>query len=465
MKKSLIDIITEAVATNSPKDVAIHERTLATELIESEKKGDPFTLYNFLPQKLCGRNFVLTYCLLFIVRDVVLFFVALCYALYDLLHRIFIGKWKSKRLKGAVWTKWIQDTKWIVMLHPERWRSIRSSSALNFIIFIATFIFAVIALVLGIHFLIKEVVLPDNDCRVNHYGVVTFDQGCLEEHHFFLLNAATFWTNTGIAISKGDKVYITASGSMYSDIDEMVEAAENNKALLYPRSDFYKKYDRMDPDAGCCIYGRYRDDIDEKDNKPVFGSLLYQICDEVRGPKPYNDERDPKAVRQINFAKNNKSIFKDKRYCFRADRSGILYFSFNDILLDENTIETILKHENQSPQIYRDLLKCDTTLKLVPIDNAIRVLSDSVDSQIWFEDNLGEALVNVRIKKNVWNSTLPFHKKILVAFCRGMNDLYTKTDKGFPVDFLRSNLFVVILIVLFWFGVDAAISKRLKKQV
>ena len=83
---------------------------------------------------------------------------------------------------------------------------------------------------------------------------------------------------------------------------------------------------------------------------------------------------------------------------------------------------------------------------------------------IWFEDNFGEALINIRVEKNIWNAHLPFHKKMLVAYYRTMNALYTKTEKGFPIDFLQSGLLIFILLVLAWFGFDAIVSDQLKKR-
>ena len=478
MDKSLFDLITDAIITNSPKDVTIDERTLASELIESEKKGEPFSLYDFLPRTYRGKNLVLTHHLIYIFRCVVLFFIAIIYALFDLLHKIFTGEWKSRLLTTEEHEARDPNKKWAKKLHTEKWRGIPSSTGLNAILIIVTLIIAIITLVWGLHFLTKEVVLSDNNCRVNHYGIVTFDQGCLEEQHFFLLNAATFWAPTGIALSKGDKVYITASGSMYSDVDDMVKSAGCNTQPLYLRSRFYNEYDKMGEDAEYCIYGRYFQDTIDKENKPAYGSLLYQICDEVSKPKSFNDEHNPSAVRQINFAKFKKTKYKDSRYHFKAHKSGMLYFSFNDVLLDSAMIDTIVKHKDSSPQLYSFLIKVDSafrksidsitddTTKCQAIKDSIisQMLSDSLDSLIWFDDNFGEALVNIRVEKNIWNSQLPFHKKLLVAFYRRMDALYTKTEKGFPLDFLRSGLLIVILLILLWFGVDAFISERLKKK-
>lgn len=464
MKKSIFDFITENIATNSPKDVIIHERTLADELIESEKEGDPFALYDFLPKSYRGKNLVLTRYLIYVLRNFILFFIAVVYAIYDLLHKILYGKWKSKPLDEEVKSRRIPDKKWIKRLHPEKWRGIQSSSGLNAIILAVTLIISTILLAWGNHFLIKEVMLSDNDCRINHYGIVTFDQGCFEEQHFFLLNAAKFWTNTGIAVTKGDRVYITASGSMYSDVDEMVDAANNNKALLYPRSNSNKQNNKKEKDAEYCIYGRYSKDLKDKNNMPVFGSLLYQICDEVRGPKLYNDEQAQTNVRQINFNKNNENKFSDKRFYFDADMSGILYFSFNDILLDDSMIKKIVKNKHSSYDLYNSLLKEDPKLRYSCDDIAIKELSKSLDSLIWFEDNIGEALVNTRVEKSIWNTPSSLHRKLLTAFYRKMSGFFHITESRFPIDLLKSGLLVLILVVLLWFGIDAFISNRLKKS-
>lgn len=465
MGKSLFDLITEAIVTNSPKDVTIHERPLASEMIDSEKARDPFALYDFLPKRYRGKNLVLTRHVISFFRNIFLFFIALCYAFYDLLHRIFTDEWKSKILNEEVRERRIPKNKWIKKLHPEKWRGMDSCSGINAIVIVCMLVATLTALVWGLHFLLKEVVLPENDCRINQCGIVTFDQGCLEEQHFFLLNAASFWTGTGITVSEGDKVYITASGSMYSDIDELMDDTKANKALLYSRSDFYKMYKKMDPDAEYCIYGRFHNDTVEKDNKPVFGSLLYQICDEVRGPILFNDDKNPSAVRQINFAKNKNSIFKDKRYYFEAHKSGVLYFSFNDILLDDPTIEKIANND-KSLQVKYDLIKTTPCYKSGccqlqnPCTCLINYLKTEVDSLIWFEDNIGEALVNIRIEKNVWKSQLPFHRKILVTIYRRMDAFNAKTENGF----LQSGLFIVIIAFILWFGADIFVSERLKKH-
>ena len=192
MDKSLFDLITDAIITNSPKDVTIDERTLASELIESEKKGEPFSLYDFLPRTFSGKNLVLTHHLIYIFRCVVLFFIAIIYALFDLLHKIFTGEWKSRPLTPEEHEARDPNKKWAKKLHTEKWRGIPSSTGLNAILIIVTLVIALITLIWGLHFLTKEVVLSDNNCRVNHYGIVTFDQGCWRNSIFSCLTPPHF---------------------------------------------------------------------------------------------------------------------------------------------------------------------------------------------------------------------------------------------------------------------------------
>ena len=333
---SLLSLIKQAIFSRAKSDVTIHERTFVTELLESEHKGDPFALYDFFPRKYRGKSLVITRHLIYFFRCVVLFFIGIVYAFYDVAHKVVTGKWKSQRLTEEVLKRRVPNTKWAKRLHTDKWRGIQSSTGVNAVIFTVVIISAVISLAFSLNFLIREVVLPDNEARINGKGVVSIDQGALVTQHFFILNAATCWTNSDIAVSEGDKVFISASGSMYSDVGNMCDAAEINDTLKYPRSDFHGK-PMNSTDANLCIYGRC-----SGDSQPQFGSLLYQVCDEKKKPlkynnKPYKDEDDA-IVKQIVSDDNRGGLLKKNVYQFKAKTSGILYFSFNDILLDTKAL-------------------------------------------------------------------------------------------------------------------------------
>ena len=90
----------------------------------------------------------------------------------------------------------------------------------------------------------------------------------------------------------------------------------------------------------------------------------------------------------------------------------------------------------------------------ITLEDTIAWLKENVDPEIWFQDNLGEALVNVRIERSVWNTSLPLYKKVLVWSYRHVNHL-----REFPLRWL----FVVLAIVA-WFGIDAIVSGALKRK-
>ena len=495
---SLLSLIKQAIFSRTQSDVTIHERTFVTELLEAEHKGDPFALYDFFPRKYRGKNLVITRHLIFIFRCIVLLFIGLIYIVYDLIHKIVTGQWKSKRLSPEVLKRRVPDTKWAKRLHADKWRGMPSSTGVNAIIFTFIIIQAILLLVFALNFLIREVVLPDNEARINNKGVVSIDQGALETQHFFLLNSATCWTSSGIAVSKGDRVYISASGSMYSDVGDMSTAADENDSLKYPRSYFYRECledttkPKMDTAVVCCIYGRDSGDMKDVNNRPYFGSLLYQISDEKHGPVNYND--NSKIVEQINFGKYFGSWLKDNKFHFDAESSGILYFSFNDILLDDKMIESIWKLSD-TDSLFCDLwemgvhLYNDTDnfkdIQRIPIaydskrnelskaqqDTIKEFLKLKCDSLIWFADNLGEALINVRVERNIWNNDMPLYKKLLVAMYRGVNELMKPTASGYkifgkavPESLRHFRLYLAILIVIAYFTLDAIVSSCLKPK-
>ena len=556
---SLFSLIKQAIFSRTQSDVTIHERTFVTELLEAEHKGDPFALYDFFPRKYRGKNLVITRHLIFIFRCIVLLFIGLIYIVYDLIHKIVTGQWKSKRLSPEVLKRRVPNTKWAKRLHADKWRGMPSSTGVNAIIFTFVIIQAILLLVFALNFLIREVVMPDNEASINNKGVVSIDQGVLETQHFFLLNSATCWTSSGIAVSKGDRVYISASGSMYSDVGEMNTAADKNDTLKYPRSLFYRDGGGIsEKDVECCIYGRCSSDMKDTNNRPYFGSLLYQICDETHGAELYNNpdnhknkEKDSIPVNQVDFDKFKNKILADDMFHFDADKSGILYFSFNDILLDRDMIDKLVKGDVCSKEVRDDMLKmasakeveeysmnkelmvernfykeeeknlkgkidsletinkekksnhndsilialqidslekklqiCQDTIDSLFLEAQIRWLKDSdhVDDKIWFADNLGEALINVRVERNIWNNDMPLYKKLLVAMYRGVNELWKPTSTTISWwskpsedswsrkvhDWLEKprhyRLYLAILIVIAYFTLDAIVSSCLKPK-
>lgn len=404
---SLISVIKDAIFTETSSDIAINERSFISLMLDS-KSNETLGKEAFRVHSYKGKSLIITRHIIHaIVTYIVLGSIWLIYGLYNFGYKIVTG----------------------------RWRGMKSSSGINLIVGSTVFMAAIIILIYIMAFLIKDIVFSPNNARINNKGVITVDQPCLETHSFFLLNAATFWTSTDIQISEGDRVVISASGSMYSDVDEMCDAAQSNKKLKYPRSVFAPNITiKKDTTAKYCIYGRGNNDLN-----PQFGSLLYQICVSHSGPVPYNNG-NVNDVKQMDFSN------EDNEFSFDADKSGVLYLVFNDVLLDSVTISSIKK---------------DTTSDIIKELNKIKLEKPEdrrIDSLIWFQDNLGEVLVNVRIEKDIWKSDLPWYKKPLVSMYKNISN-YSKQD------FSKFVAWINIALLFIWFLVDILVSRYFKKHI
>ncbi|MBO4874930.1 MAG: hypothetical protein J5542_06455 [Bacteroidales bacterium] len=370
MSSSLISTIKSAILTETNADVKIHERSLASALIEYNKDSEHNAWQDFkLILKLSkGKSLIFTRWLLRFVYLIFLGIIGLVYLICNVIYFVFTaGKWRGMK---------------------------KASSGINAIIVSLFFIFAIVSIVYALTFNIREVVLFPGNAHVNAEGVISIDQPCHETHSFFLLNSATLWQSTGIPISEGDVVYITASGSVYSDVAELKKHTQNNVKLKYERNLYNVNAHKGDTkSAKYCIYGRGK-----KDTNAQFGTLLYKISSEnSQKYRIYNDDT-ASLINQIDFSESKlKKSFK-----FEAKTSGILYLAFNDIYLDEIIVNKIKDTNNRNTDTYKELESLVKTIDKVSLDSfnykdsKLRECPD-----IWFKDNLGEILVNIRVEKNI----------------------------------------------------------------
>lgn len=444
MSSSIISTIKQAILTETPSDVSIRERSLVSFLIEKNGEGEPLTWSDFKIKLNLEKPLVITRFFIQLLNKIILAGIWLFYGAYNIIHKILTG----------------------------RWRGMKPSSGINTVILATTLIMAIIVLLGMLMFLIRDVVFAPNTAHVNSKGVLTVDQPCYVTQSFFLLNAATYWTSTDISISKGDRVFLSASGSMYSDIGDVYSAAYKNDTLLYHRSAFGPFLPNANDTIGVkyCIFGRYPKDRKDTCLKTAarYGSLLFQICNSHAGPKDYNDDNDECAIQQVNFAefvydRDNsginylKNLINSKRqYSFVANKSGVLYLTFNDILLDNAMIDTLVRDSTRATTIWNDLKT--TLLNNVHDSNLVDSLKCKIkDSTIWFQDNVGEILVNIRIEKNIWESDMRWYKKPVIWFYRVFEKCSTKPFWGYILP-------QVFLIIFAYFGIDIFISSILRRR-
>ena len=413
---SLIETIRRAMLSETQRDVSFVEHSWWSQLLHYDGRGRRVSNADFRLRDHRGKKLIIAHYLVDLCRCVLMGILWLVYACFDAIRYFVSGK------KGDA----------------GRSREDRPASIwVNFLILITILIFSIVGLVFILSFGIRSVVLPPSKMHVNSSGVVSIEQPHLEEQHFFLLNAATGWYRTDIRISKGDKVYITAAGGMYNDVGEMYDKANDNDTLLYPRYSF-SYGEKNTENVQYCIYGR-KDSAEAQEAR--FGSLLYQVGKQHIAPQSYNTD-SCSSVKQILF----DSASRTKPFVFTSDSSGVLFFSFNDILLDPAIIEKICDtskldklHDSGKPYSLRDKL-----LKLCPEDSlkkycgkgkkdkkkscglkdTLYVLEKFLDPQIWFKDNIGEVLINVRVEKSICNSPLPCRKKAIVGLYRELDHFF-----------------------------------------
>ncbi|MBO4488051.1 MAG: hypothetical protein J5741_00140 [Bacteroidales bacterium] len=498
---SIIQAIKDAILTEISSDVRIQDRSFWSQLLEEKKKDHDPSAWSMRWKVRTDKPFIVTRFLFRCLYNILLCFIWLCNTIYEFIFRWFSGRWRgyskeeSKDIKGRDIFK----------------RGIRPSAGINIILAGVALVAGIVAIVYIIVFNINNVVLAPSNLRTNTNGIISIDQPGLETQHYFLLNAANFWTPTGIALSKGDKVYITASGSMYGDIYNMDTCSRMNKKLEYSRSIIGPNY--LQNKTGTlntkyCIYGRNPFDKDAR-----FGSLLYQVSPPIPGPKPYNTDGDT-TIQQIVFDTNTQKK-NDAVYQFEVKEHGDLYFCFNDILLDTTILKKLESDyfrdtsNRDLKKLYKPLLECgwyrdslkkidniafkkDTSSVVIKIcsykkKDSIQNVLDSIrkgciinplntnswestsqnslniqkdinrwlwlpntpvflnididssglslldilkkanwvditehDPTIWFQDNIGEVLINVRVEHNLGHTAIPFPKKMMTLCYRGV---------------------------------------------
>lgn len=408
MSDSISSTIKQAILTDAHSDVTIHERPLVSELIWHNRQEEPLTwkmVFEGNPFK--SKRLIIAHTIYYLLRCIFMGIILLVYSIYELIYRLLTGKR----------------------------RNMRPSIAINFVLFSFTIVIAIIILVFNISFLVRNVILAPNEASINSNGVVSINQPCMETQYFYLLNAATYWTSSGIAVSRGDRVFISASGGMYSDIGEMSKKAFVNETLLYPRSVFAernpsfikrlfrKKQQNETIDNLGIQYCIYNDSVAHLSHggTPRLGSLLCLVSTETQTPEyHFRNKGYGKTIHQIDYEKN------EIRFTANKDECGILYFTFNDILLDSNTYGRIMKDTNSAAINMRKDLKSTNKSEYASIE----------DPTIWFKDNLGEALVNIRIEKSIRHSSLSTPDKFAMSFYRGFSRMKSNPWQSWIIWFL-----------------------------
>jgi hypothetical protein len=171
---------------------------------------------------------------------------------------------------------------------------------------------------------------PYNDITTNAMGTTTL-RSENKDVSYFLLNSAELWANSGIKVTKGQTITIKSSGKKHSAIHHLVDDARNNMPELRDpwvgTEGFPIEYDqREERDRE---RAKYR--ISPNNNQDV---LLLQIVKEDSEKKDRPLDKDKQSNRIV--------VVGNKMEDIHIDYNGTLFFTVNDIILDDQTIIKML---------------------------------------------------------------------------------------------------------------------------
>lgn len=374
---------------------------------------------------------------------------------------IFRTLWKLMMLLPLCYYKIVSLLAWAFSNRQEKFQSKINSARVNFVMFFCSIVLAIVLLVSTFFFFFNSVLLLDSNQLINDYGTIHMEQPCGIESCVYLYNTAQPWTNTGINIVKGDEVQISASGAFYGRVFDLVNSAKKNETLPFSfinPSVIDTSQSLYDTNVvSLCMYNK-------KD--AVFGSLLYQIRKDNESIlyDSRDDNDDYPHIIQDNHERNES-------FSFTARHSGELYVSINDIYLSDKVlvllrdmpkknIEQHLEIEkiNDATKIKSDMLfnrglnwvkerkpkdKLDTIVENKLAKLYALVHSDSLFHKYWFDDNLGEILLNITVNRNVINNS-----NVGGSF---MSHAYRRIDKFFDKkwDEILFHVSIFLLIIAF----------------
>ena len=366
---------------------------------------------------------------------------------------IFRTLWKLMMLLPLCYYKIVSLLAWAFSNRQEKFQSKINSARVNFVMFFCSIVLAIVLLVSTFFFFFNSVLLLDSNQLINDYGTIHMEQPCGIESCVYLYNTAQPWTNTGINIVKGDEVRISASGAFYGRVFDLVNSANKNDPSVKDSSQSLRIPNLVE----LCMYNK-------KD--AVFGSLLYQIKKD--NETIIYDSRDDNDDNPHIIQDNHE---RSESFSFTARHSGELYVSINDIYLSDKVlvllrdmpkknIEQHLEIEkiNDTTKIKSDSLfniglnwvkerkpknKLDTIVEYKLAKLYALVHSDSLFHKYWFDDNLGEILLNITVNRNVISSS-----NVGGSF---MSHAYRRIDKFFDKKWeeILFHVSIFLLIIAF----------------
>jgi len=368
-----------------------------------------------------GHTFPLTHYLLRLLHYIIECIIWLGYGLLRVLRLLFFGKKRDK--------------------DPS------TSPRVNLVVFISMIVFYIVLTITILVFFLKSVLLYNPHGTINPQGAIVMPQDCGKEIYLYLFNSATCWANTGIKVLEGDEIELSASGSFFGKISLMDSCARNNSKPKYPRSIISYYNSNYEEQESKIDVSSHKLLMYNKDDAR-FGSLLMQIKEDNEDILYECDRKDDKnkQMMQIDFSdkKTSPHIYIKK--------SGVLYFAVNDIYLSPKIINTIKANPNLQNSLeakffvfYDSEGKPDT----IQTNNLTESYISQIDPTMWFEDNVGEILLNITVFRDILPANSP-KPTFMVKTYRWIENKFLFSSHPFFLWFF--------LVIFLWLTIDRMIG-------
>lgn len=327
-----------------------------------------------------------------------------------------------------------------------------------------------------VSFFLFNVIFFEPRLYTTSHGSIVITQPCGVEQACFLHNSASLWTDSGIDIVKGDEVEVSYSGSFYSSLLNQVQASKGESPFKYPWSNAKRLEDTKPKVLKYCVLNKNAhigsllisfglpskdSNIIEVNNKNKI--FKYRAATGGTLRVTVNDIFIPTQKLAISMLKENNSVFSVQqkkeiinRLYFQKDSTNkksdltkdnlikVIEYAFCNTPLMLDSLCPTKKFENILLVCRPIQWKQDTiaisyndfdSVKLcynyyvgyqhleAPMLPQVEHKMDSLlqfvkwnAKSIWYDDNIGELFVIVRIKRNNLNYSNPIHRCFAIMY-------------------------------------------------
>lgn len=221
-----------------------------------------------------------------------------------------------------------------------------SNPRYNFWLLAIVMMLIIVAMGYCVRFFITDLLFFSEAPYSNTGGALVIEQPLKRTHHIYLFNTAEYWSDTGIDITSGDRVYITVSGGFFSNIHQQCTNAKVNRpAELMSVVTMGTRVDNFGA-SPAMENARVSPDDD-------YGVVLCLIAPEVKVNNTADAAKKPsyELTKSLKFNHSTPEIIEPGEHT----TGGRLKFCINDIYFTDRIIDSLLSDSMGKVKIHNKL--------------------------------------------------------------------------------------------------------------